>query len=133
LIGIFVKAVQLQERDADKRALHIPEETRLLMSFCQRIVWDYVINNPRLATQQFGQRTVIQRLFEIYLDAVNRRDMNLVPPRFQIELEKLTPSDKVAATRLTVDIVASLADQQAVTLYQRLLGTSAGSVTDIPP
>ena len=119
--------------------LAVPEPVRLQLKFLQRLVWAYVIDNPRLATQQHGQRRIIRRLFEIYLEAVKARNTALVPALFHRSLAELglprpegkqRHQDTAAETRLAVDIVASLSDGQAVMLYRRLSGVATGSVTD---
>ena len=52
------------------------------LKFLQRIVWSYVISNPRLSTQRYGQKRIIRTLFEIYLEAIQNRDLSFIPPRF---------------------------------------------------
>lgn len=107
------------------------------IEFLQRLVWQYVIKNPRLATQQHGQREIIRKLFEIYLEAVRRRDLNLLPPRFHSDLGALSRPDTKnrnphpAEVRLAVDIVSSLTDAQAVVMYRRLTGVAPGSVIEL--
>jgi dGTPase len=119
--------------------LDIAEEIRVQLKFLQRLVWAHVIQNPRLATQQHGQRQIIRTLFEIYLGAINVRNRALVPPLFHRPLAKLGASAETATrksantpeeTRLAVDIIASFSDDQAILLYRRLTGVATGSVTD---
>lgn len=137
LIQRYVWAVEVAPAGADE-PLVVPAEVRLQLKFLQRFVWKYVIEHPRLATQQHGQRRIIRSLFDIYLRAVKARDVALVPPLFHRGLRQLgaprserdrdqnTPDE----TRLAVDIVASFSDAQAVLLYRRLTGIATGSVTD---
>lgn len=118
--------------------IELPGQIRLQLRFLQRLVWSYVIDNPRLATQQHGQRRIIQSLFSTYLRAVKERNTSLVPALFHREVAALgdprperdrgqnTPEE----TRLAIDIVASLSDGQAVMLHRRLSGVATGSVTD---
>lgn len=101
--------------------------------FLQSLVWYYVIDNPRLATQQFGERQIIRYLFDTYLEAITTRDYNLIPPRFIEDLRsskhgKDEPHPE--EVRLAVDIIASFSDQQAIFMYRRLRGFSPGSVSD---
>lgn len=96
-----------------------------------------MIENPRLATQQHGQKQIITTLFNTFLDAIQKGEKGkpLVPPAFRKQLATLQEdgTDDLPAkqTRLAVDIVSSLTDHQATTLYRRLTGVAAGSVTDL--
>lgn len=136
-IGEFVQAADLQERGADGRAIQVPVQLRFEIEFLQRLVWQYVIKNPRLATQQHGQREIIRKLFAIYLEGVRKRDRNLLPPRFHSDLDLLPRLDAKsknphpAEVRLAVDIVSSLTDAQAVVMYRRLTGVAPGSVIEL--
>lgn len=107
------------------------------LEVAQRLVWQYVIKNPRLATQQHGQREIIRRLFAIYLEGVRKRDLNLLPPRFHTDLALLPKGGTKSKiphpgeVRLAVDIVSSLTDTQAVVMYKRLTGVTPGSVIEL--
>lgn len=136
-IGQFVRAAVLRERDSEGRAISVPRVLRLESEFLQRLVGHYVIRDPRLATQQYGQREIIRRLFDIYLDGVQRRDRNLLPPRFSEDLQLLPKAGRKGDTphpaevRLAVDVVSSFTDTQAVVMYRRLIGTAPGSVSEL--
>ena len=131
LIGEFVDAVALQEPDGEGEVLSRNPDKLREMRFLQGLVWDYVILNPRLSTQQTGQRRIIELLFNTYHDAVKRRDRGLVPERFHSELERVGKTPHPSETRLAVDIVSSYTDYQAVVMYGRLLGVSPGSVSEL--
>ncbi|HEU0014678.1 MAG TPA: dNTP triphosphohydrolase [Longimicrobium sp.] len=137
LIKDFVFAASLRQAEAGLK-LDVPEPRRVELKFLQALVWDFVIINPRLATQQHGQRRIIRRLFYTYLRAVMRRDRALVPPAFHLDLEELGGPRHITTpaadeTRLAVDIVARLTDDQAVMIYRRLIGVAPGSVAEILP
>jgi dGTPase len=137
LIQRYVWAVKIAVPSAAS-PLEVPRPVRLQLKFLQRLVWTYVIENPRLATQQHGQRQIIRSLFETYLAAVKARNVALVPALFHRALAALgdprpakqQKQDTPEETRLAVDIVASFADGQAVLLHRRLTGVATGSVTD---
>ncbi|MEA5512302.1 hypothetical protein VB715_21245 [Crocosphaera sp. UHCC 0190] len=113
-----------------QRAFYEEIELKLL----QRIVWKYVITNPRLATQQYGQRKIIRKLFDIYKEAITNKQNNLIPSRFLQDgslpeiLEEGDENEK--KLRLAVDIVASLSESEAVLMYRRLTGLEQGSIMD---
>ena len=136
LINLFSSTVTLGSEAGDGPRLEVPELVTIQMRFLQHLVWRYVIENPRLATQQYGQKRVIRTLYSTYHDAIVGRDRNLVPPAFLKQLSELggkgstTSGIKGREARLAADIVASFTDNQAVTLYRRLTGMNPGSVSD---
>lgn len=98
----------------------------------------YVFNNPALLAQQLGQRRVVRELFEILFKAAHPTSHNrgLIPHPFYEGLTKITePSDSPSAkrqrARIVADIIASMTEQQAILLHQRLMGISPGSVRDV--
>src|SRR5262249_23560250 len=96
--------------------------------------WVYVIDNPALAGHQYGQRTVIRTLFEIFFEASKLRNLVLFPPQFREEAEEVLKSEghmsPARCARLVSDTIASMTDQQALRLCQRLTGQAQGSVLD---
>lgn len=141
LIDRFVRGVRLVETPAGGVGLEIDPDHDTQLRFLQALVWVYVINNPRLATQQHGQREIIRTLFNTYLGAIKRRNSDFVPALFRDDVDQLpAPPDKPHAdarepseeeTRIAVDIVASFTDAQAVLLYKRLTGAAPGSITEL--
>lgn len=135
LIKDFIFAVSLQ--DDPSNPLFIDDEKKAELKCLKGLVWTYVISNPKLATQQYGQRQIIEKLFQTYLKAIHDRYEDLIPRRFQRNLQELgsriSPSDPPypEEIRLAVDIVASFTDSQAVGMYKRLMGVSPGSVVEI--
>jgi dGTPase len=139
LIGEFLGGAildpELWRTDAK---LKIDPLVDLRMRFLQGLVWEFVINNPRLATQQQGQRQIIRTLFAIYKEAVEtgKKGRRLLPPAFYRLMDMMTAHRLEAhdtapsVGRLAVDIVASFTDQQAHVLYRRLTGNTPGSVHD---
>jgi dGTPase len=141
LIDRFVRGVQLEESGTGDVTLWTDPEHQRQLHFLQALVWVYVINNPRLATQQRGQRQIIRTLFNTYLGAIKRRNSDFVPALFRADVDELpAPPSRPDAekreateeeTRLAVDIVASFTDAQAVLLHKRLTGTAPGSITEL--
>jgi dGTPase len=109
--------------------------------FLQQLIWDYVVTNPRLASQQEGQRRIIRTLFETYQKALLETRFDLLPTVFQAIAEELparpknteAPNDPRHAkcARIAADIVSSFTDQQALTIYQRIIGIAPGAITDL--
>jgi dGTPase len=135
LISQYIYAVKLTNTHSPN-GLFVEASKELEMKFLQRIVWQYVISNPKLATQQHGQRRIIRELFDVYLTAVRDRNIDLIPALFHEEVVQLgSPgygrTAKRGEVRLTVDVIASFNDAQATAMYRRLMGISSGSVADL--
>ena len=126
LIQRYIQGVSVSEQYGKygylKRDLNKEVELELL----QRIVWKYVIKNPRLASQKHGQKKIIRNLFTIYKEAIENNELNLIPPRFLKDgsiHRFLDEGDEAQQKiRLAVDIVASFTESEAVLVYRRLNG-----------
>lgn len=136
LIQNYVQSVELSTEYGDRGYLKYNRNREEELKFLQRIVWSYVISNPRLATQRYGQKRIIRTLFEIYLQAISDRDLSFIPARFVrefLEIENTFDNSKQLSqeqTRMAVDIVAGLSETEAVIQYRRLIGISQGSFLD---
>ncbi|MEM8720672.1 MAG: dGTP triphosphohydrolase [Cyanobacteria bacterium P01_G01_bin.39] len=136
LIQNYVQSVQLTTEYGDRGYLKYNRNREEELKFLQRIVWSYVISNPRMATQRYGQKRIIKTLFEIYLQAISDRDLSFIPARFVrefLEIEaKLGHPEHLSQeqTRMAVDIVAGMSEAEAVIQYRRLTGISQGSFLD---
>lgn len=100
----------------------------------------YVFNDPALLAQQEGHRKIVTELFDLLLRAAedNGVSRGLLPPPFdekidRIEEDNLGYSDiepETLRNRIVADIIASMTEQQAMELYERITGRSPGLVTD---
>ena len=104
------------------------------VAILKQLTWEYVIEAPALATQQYGQRKVIEDLFDILTDAAARRDFGVFPPRFAEGLDDALaengdlPDREI--TRTVSDYISGMTEREAVELHRRLSGASLGSVLD---
>ena len=137
LIQQYIQSVSLSKSYGDYGYLHRPDNVEMQLQFLQQIVKKYVIVNPRLTTQQFGQRKIIRTLFEIYSEAIDNNKKNMIPVRFlkKNSLESLLDAENAEnisqkKTRIAIDIVASFSELEAVVMYRRLTGIEQGSVMD---
>ena len=136
LIQTYVHSVRLSQEYGERGYLAYNQKREEELKFLQRIVWAYVISNPRMATQRYGQKRIIKTLFEIYLEAIRDRDLSFIPARFVREFLEI--EDNAAnsleveqeKTRMAVDIVAGLSEAEAVIHYRRLTGISQDSFLD---
>jgi dGTPase len=139
LIGQLVEAVHPQDRDAPFRRhlndLHIPLEARLVDDVLRDLLWLFVIEHPRMATYQHGQRRIVTDLFELHVTAVESGDVAIFPRDVQPELEPLLEGtqhdgDRTAVLRLVADHIGQLTDDGAARLHRRLTGHVAHGFTD---
>ncbi len=136
LIQIYIQSVKLSLEYGDRGYLQYDLAKEEELQFLQRIVWSYVISNPRLSTQRYGQKRIIRTLVEIYLEAIQEGDLSFIPPRFVREYLELgdceTDSQNVELEkiRMAFDIVAGLSEAEAVFQYRRLTGIERGSFLD---
>ena len=132
----YIQSVKLRLKYGDRGYLQYDRAREEELKFLQRIVWHYVISNPRLATQRYGQKKIINTLFEVYVKAINSSDLGLIPARFVKEFLDLKAREKRGENieqekmRMAVDIVASLSEPETVIQYRRLTGIAQGSFLD---
>ena len=78
----------------------------------------YVIGHPRLVSAREGQREILGKLFDIYVEVVdNKRNQALLP---QATRDRLEMDD--GAPRLVADLLAGMTERQVIQTYQRLTG-----------
>lgn len=125
LIGRYVGATTIEIPNGVPH-LHIDGDRELEVAMLKELTWIYVIEAPELATQQEGQRQVIQGLFLIYWDAAQgKRSQHLFPPFYRKALERSANDQE--KKRVVVDLIAGMTEEQALAMYARLTGVSVGS------
>jgi dGTPase len=138
LIGRYSDGIRLHVPEAsNKRRVILSQDMQLELKMLKELTWTYVIRNPRLATQQHGQRKVIRDLFGYFFKAAKDapgRTIFPVPYKEQLEqLEREYPRGdrKKARVRAVIDLIAGLTEQTALDMHRRLTGVSSGSITDM--
>jgi dGTPase len=133
-IAKYIKGTKLCHPGDGGEGLERPVEDLVGVGLLQELTWFYVINNPGLAAHQYGQRKIIRTLFEIFFEAARTKKWVLFPPQFREEAEAILEEQgdvtPARCARLAADTIASMTDQQALRMYQRLTGQSQGSVLD---
>ena len=126
LIGTYVAALQVHEpKTESERTVIIDPEARKEVAMLKQLTWHYVILNPALATQQHGQRRLVQALFKVLRHAARKGDSTIFPFAIRDELSKGPTSEGI--TRIVVDYIASMTERQAHALFLKLTGASPGS------
>jgi dGTPase len=139
LIGQLVHAVHPVAPDAPFRRhandLAIPLEARLVDDVLRDLLWLFVIEHPRMAIYQHGQRRIVTDLVDLHVAAVEAGDVAIFPRDLQPELVPLlegtqTDGDRTTVLRLVADHVGQLTDGGAARLHRRLTGHVAHGFTD---
>jgi dGTPase len=136
IINRYLTETTLQEPDQPNRGvLNIPDGHRWEVKILKELTWCYVINNPSLATQQYGQRKMITDLYNIYHElASDERSRYVFPAMTREQLEQLDKERGSAkqrgVTRTIVDLIAGMTEKQVIQMHRRLTGVSLGSALD---
>lgn len=135
LIGRYVDAIQLREPTAGQpRAVIIDPEIEQEVNLLKELTWVYVIRNPALATQQWGQQRLITWLFDTFREAAAEKEPNIFPLSTRDQILKLRADgreDDRSQARLVIDLIASMTEVQALETYQKLTGLMPGSGLDL--
>lgn len=100
----------------------------------------YVFNDSALLAQQQGHRKIVEELFDILLGATEEEadTRGILPTPFDEKANRLHEDNlgyddidtETLRARIVADIIASMTEQQAMELYERVTGSSPGLVTD---
>lgn len=131
LIGRYVLGTELNATGG----LEISEDLRKEVHLLKQLTWQFVINDPPLATLQRGQERVVRDLFEALTEwTTQERRQQRLPTRLRDLLERASKeehvSDRAVRARATADYISSLTEDQALDLHSRLHGYSRGSIQD---
>ena len=135
LIGRYIRAIQLQvSSETSGRRVNIEKQAEIELFVLKQLTWHYVINNPALATQQYGQRRIVGELFDILNDAAEKGELDIFPVSFRERMGELLENDgynlKEERVRIIADLISGMTEQQIVAIHQRLTGVSLGTVMD---
>lgn len=128
LIGEAVRKVNVEQKDGILE-LVVPGSLMIRLKMLQRIVWVLLIENPRVSTQQEGQKRIVKCLFECFSEAAHDGTPPVIPAAFAKELD-LCRNNEAQSARLAADVIASLTDAEAAYTFRRISGVSLGSVLD---
>lgn len=126
LITQFItgRAIRVCEPSAEKR-IDINPEIQLQVDLLKEMTRYYVIDHPRIVRVREGQREMLKKLFEIYLEVVDKkRNQALLP---QWTRDRLDSGD--GSPRLVADLLAGMTERQVIQTYQRLTGIVPGSMS----
>ncbi|WP_449341752.1 hypothetical protein [Streptacidiphilus jeojiensis] len=111
-------------------ALEVDDGVRLLNGILKQLVWVYVIDNPRMATHQFGQREVVRFLLDKHVQVAlhgSEGGLSIFPQgRKDTILSLREGGDKMGLLRFAADHVSNMTDAYATMMFHRLSGQAAG-------
>jgi len=126
LISQFVSAdaIRINNPPAEV-SIAIDPDVRLQVDLLKEVTRYYVINHPRIAGIREGQREMLSRLFDIYVDVVDgNRSPALLPRAIR---DRRDSGD--GTPRLVADFLAGLTERQVIQTYHRLTGITPGPIS----
>jgi dGTPase len=127
LIGRYIGGTSLEVDSNGQTLIHRDVRLLLEVAMLKELTWTYIIEAPSLMSQQYGQRKLIRKLFEIYFDAPTKsKNLGIFPPYYRDAIEA-SGKDKKAIRRTVVDLIAGMTEVQALEVHNRLIGVSLGS------
>lgn len=132
-IGREKGGLYLQDSDPDDPYLQVNEELNREVKLLKSMTVYYVISDPALRAQQRGQKKIVGELFDILYNAIDpagNEDLQLVPSPFKERIDDIDSPSKREISQIAVDTVTSMTEKQTVELYERLMGSSPGSIRE---
>ena len=135
LIGRYVNAIQLHvPEESNRRTVQVEQLAETELFVFKQLTWFYVINNSALAAQQYGQRRIVRKLFEIFREAAESKALDIFPASSKSRMEDLIRDGQFDSreerVRVVADLISGMTEHQAVSMYQRLTGVWLGTVMD---
>ena len=94
------------------------DEIRFTVSVLKELLWLYVVDDWRVATQQHGHRQVVLRLFHVYSTAALERHFRMFPLDRRRYMERL--EDPLELLRAVADYICGMTDADACCRDERL-------------
>lgn len=122
----YMQAISLRvPRNCGESVVRIKKSAAREITMLKELTWQYVIENSALATQQRGYACVIELLFKTFFNEAKYGHLAVFPPSIRERLAR--KSNKEEVIRVVTDFIASMTEQHALEMYQRLTGISFGS------
>lgn len=129
-VSQYIQSVSLCDPDENQGCpIRVHEDSLYEIKALKELTWHYVMRRPALAAQKRGQMHIIASLFETFYDAAesdNAGDWDIFPFGYRERLELTDEPEE--RSRIVIDLIASMTEAQAIAMYQRLTGTSPGSM-----
>lgn len=119
--------------------LDIDDELKNEIEVLQYLSKYYVFQDSALVAQQHGHRELVKELFQTLFEATETDNYkHMIPAPFDEKIGMIETGeigyddidDETLRARVIADLIASMTEQQAMELYERITGQSPGLVTD---
>lgn len=110
-----------------KQRVTIDKEIGLQIMVLKELVWSYVIDRPSLAMQQEGYKRIIEDLYKFFVKKLEVNELRAIPLQFHGLCQSRNEVEETNE-RLAADIICSLTDSQALSLYRRTTGSYPGGI-----
>ncbi len=127
LISDLVGRIRVDGTNDADITIEVETEALARVSLLKCIVRRYVIESPALAAQQLGQQRLIEGLFKVLLNMLGPNGRRAA---FPIRYDHLIEDSLDSRVRIVADTIASMTEAEAIAFWNRLTGTSVGSVID---
>jgi dGTPase len=122
LISRYVDGIRLTEPDDNGRCVTIDKSSEDEIRMLKELTWHYVILQNDLATDQRGQRKVVERVFqELRSAADDKKAWNLFPPFFKEAIWE-ADGDNARVTRCVADYMSGMTEKELLRTYRALSG-----------
>jgi len=112
-----------------RRTLDLDEVTRGRCEIIKKLVWEYVINDEKLATLEKKGTRIVSELFNIFTEnGIDENTLKLYPGDFR---ERIKSADRFERVRLACDYISGMTDSFAMKVYSRLMLPYSGSLFDL--
>lgn len=132
LVGRYINGLSLLEKPENGKLVKIRDGYEKEVALLKQLTWCYVIDAHGLALQQHAQKQIIKYLFVSFMNETRQYPSRLLPAYFKDRLRDVVAngSSIAARKRLVSDLVAGMTESQAMAVYQRMNGITAGSALD---
>jgi len=105
-----------------KKLESIEEEVAILKA----LTYHFAIGSPALAIRREGERRVLTTLFEVLSDTATGGRIGLLSEEALEQIDAGT-----SPTRVILDVLSSMTDAQAISIYHKLTGVAPISILDV--
>jgi dGTPase len=125
LINRFINQLQLREPQSDNlSSVSIDILAQQEVAILKQLTWFYVIDAPALAMQHEAQKKMIRRLCDVFVAEAQEPKPSGVLPIYYRELLSSGELTGEQRKRTAIDLIASMTESQAISVYQRIEGIS---------
>jgi len=122
LIQFFVNSCHLTSDAASPFFLSIEPSAKSTAEVLKQFIWEYIIENPELAVPQNGQRVAIRSVFELLMNAAQKKKYYLFPTASSETIR--STRNKAEQVRVVADCVAAMTEKELMHFHRSLQGLS---------